>query len=123
MTGASKSDLRGCLRMRGFDGSAGEAVFSGASGLFEITAREAGFLKKHFPAATLRGYTGISGHAMEANFTLGLALAALSLDKKAVLPVFNGGIEQAMSAPAEKIAVTTVGLQRGEGVAVLTAEK
>ncbi|WP_174801152.1 beta-ketoacyl-ACP synthase [Martelella limonii] len=107
----------------GFEGKAGEAVFSGATGLSEITAREAGFLKEHFPEAGLRGYTGITGHAMEANFTLGIALAALALDGKAKVPVFNGGAEQAMSAPAGKIAVTTVGHQRGEGVAVLTSEK
>ena len=107
----------------GFTGSGNEAILSGATGLTEITAREAAFVKEHFPSASLRGYTGVTGHAMEANFTLGIALAALALDKKAVLPVFNAGAEQQMSAPAEKIAVTTVGHQRGEGIAVLSAEK
>ncbi|MBB4120782.1 beta-ketoacyl-ACP synthase [Martelella radicis] len=106
----------------GFDGGQNEAIFSGATGLSALTKQEADVLKSGFPDTPLRGYTGMTGHAMEANFPLGIALAALSLDAKAPVPVFNDG-EASMSAPAEKIAVTTVGLQRGEGVAVLVGEK
>ncbi|PRX10291.1 UNVERIFIED_ORG: 3-oxoacyl-[acyl-carrier-protein] synthase II [Martelella mediterranea] len=105
----------------GFEGGNGEAVFSGATGLSELTKREADFLKGAFPDTPLRGYTGITGHAMEANFPLGIALGALALDSKTPVPVFNEGEEQ-MTAPAQKIAVTNVGLQRGEGVAVLAGE-
>ena len=97
-------------------------VIDGATGLSALTKQEADVLKSGFPDTPLRGYTGMTGHAMEASFPLGIALAALSLDAKAPVPIFNDG-EASMSAPAEKIAVTTVGLQRGEGVAVLVGEK
>ena len=121
--GRFEQRLERLFKDAGFTGASNEAILSGATGLTDITMREAAFVKEHFPSAPLRGYTGVTGHAMEANFTLGIALAALALDKQAVLPVFNSGGEQPMSAPAEKIAVTTVGHQRGEGVAVLSAEK
>ena len=107
----------------GFEGKSGEAVFSGASGLSGLTAREKAFLTEKFPDAALRGYGGLTGHAMESTFTLGLALGALALDSKTVTPIFNEGPEAAMAKPAEKIAVTTIGHQRGEGVAVLTGER
>ncbi|MEO2039881.1 MAG: beta-ketoacyl-ACP synthase [Martelella sp.] len=121
--GRLEQRLERLFKDAGFSGASNEAILSGATGLTDITKREAAFVREHFPSAPLRGYTGATGHAMEANFTLGLALAALALDRKVALPVFNPGAEQEMAAPAEKIAVTTVGHQRGEGVAVLSVEK
>lgn len=107
----------------GFSGNAGDLIFSGATGTSDITSREAAFLKKTYPGAALRGYTGVTGHAVEANFPLGIALAALSLDKREAPPPFNGPSEAPMDTPAKHAAVTTVGLQRGEGVAVLSADE
>ena len=97
-------------------------VFSGTSGLVDLAQREKTVLEQQFPAAPLRGFGGVTGHAMEAQFPLGLALAALSLDGKSLVPAFDKGNETAMSAPAKHAVVTTVGYTRGEGVAVLSAE-
>ncbi len=99
---------------------AGTLVFSGASGLVDPTSRERDVIGQAFPGATLRGYGGATGHAMEAQFPLGLALAALALDGGLRVPVLDSSIEQPMAAPAKHAVVTTVGYTRGEGLAVLS---
>jgi 3-oxoacyl-[acyl-carrier-protein] synthase II len=96
-------------------------VFSGSSGLVDLAAREKTVLEQAFPGSPIRGYGGIAGHGMEAQFPLGLALAALSLDGKAKVPAFDADSEQPMAAPAQHAIVTTVGYTRGEGLAVLSA--
>ena len=95
-------------------------VFSGASGLVGISAQEKVALEKALPGAALRGYGGVIGHAMEAQFPLGLALAALSLDGGLTVPVFDTDNETPMPAAAKHAVVTTVGYTRGEGLAVLS---
>ena len=96
-------------------------VFSGSSGLHDLAAREKSFLDGAFPKAALRGYGGLTGHALEAQFPLGLALAALAVDAGAAVPAFNGEGEAAMATPARAAVVTTVGYTRGEGMAHLRA--
>ncbi|MDG3575764.1 beta-ketoacyl-ACP synthase [Rhizobium sp. YJ-22] len=96
-------------------------VFSGSSGLHDLAAREKAFLEGAFPKAALRGYGGVAGHGMEAQFPLGLALAALAVDAGAAVPVFNAEGERAMSGAAQQALVTTVGYTRGEGMALLRA--
>lgn len=96
-------------------------VFSGASGMAELSAREKSVLEAQFAGASLRGFGGATGHAMEAQFPLGLALAALILDGAFKVPVFNAGQEKPMHAAAKHAVVTTVGYTRGEGLAVLSA--
>ncbi|MBB4347820.1 MULTISPECIES: beta-ketoacyl-ACP synthase [Rhizobiaceae] len=96
-------------------------VFSGASGLVDLAAREKIVLEKEFDGAAIRGFGGVTGHALEAQFPLGLVLAALSLDGKSLVPVFDTDHEKPMSKPANHAVVTTVGYTRGEGVAVLSA--
>jgi 3-oxoacyl-[acyl-carrier-protein] synthase II len=95
-------------------------VFSGASGIAELSARERAVLEKEFDGATIRGFGGMTGHGMEAQFPVGLALAALSLDGAALVPAFDAGHERPMTRPAKHAVVTTVGYTRGEGVAVLS---
>ncbi|MFN7026835.1 MAG: beta-ketoacyl-ACP synthase [Pseudorhizobium sp.] len=103
------------------DGDATQTlVFSGASGLLQPSARERVLLTEKFEGATLRGYGGVTGHGMEAQFPLGLALAALVLDGGLRVPSFDSSIEQPMLAPAGRAVVTTVGYTRGEGLAVLS---
>jgi 3-oxoacyl-[acyl-carrier-protein] synthase II len=95
-------------------------VFSGASGLAQLSTRERSVLEDKLGGATLRGYGGVTGHGMEAQFPLGLALAALTLDGGLSVPSFDSSIEQPMPAPAKHAVVTTVGYTRGEGLAVLS---
>lgn len=100
----------------------GTVVFSGATGMHEITAREKAVLENKLPSAAIRGYSGVSGVTLEAQFGLGLAFAALAIGAKAKVPAFDAAHEKPMNAAAKAAVVTTVGHQRGEGVAVLSAE-
>ncbi len=97
-------------------------VFSGASGLVELSSRERALLLEKFGQSSLRGYGGITGHAMEAQFPLGLALGALTLDGGLKVPPFDPVNERTMASAARHAVVTTVGYTRGEGLAVLSSE-
>ena len=98
-------------------------IFSGASGAHDITAREKAWLGKRFSGSAVRGYSAVTGQALEAQFPLGLSLAALTLGSGVKVAPFDTAAETAMSAPAASAVVTTVGHARGEGVAILSAEK
>ena len=98
-------------------------IFSGASGAHDITAREKAWLGKRFSGSAVRGYSAVTGQALEAQFPLGLALAALTLGSGVKVAPFDAAAEAAMSASASTAVVTTVGHSRGEGVAVLVSEK
>jgi 3-oxoacyl-[acyl-carrier-protein] synthase II len=100
----------------------GTTIFSGSTGMHDLAAREKAVLEQKLPGAAIRGFGGVSGHALEAQFTLGLALAALAIDGKAKVPPFDAAHEKPMSAGTRAAVVTTVGHQRGEGVAVLSAD-
>ena len=102
-------------------GSAADTlVFCGASGRPEISEQERRWIESRFPGAAIRGFSGPVGHGIEAQFPLGLALAALALDAGAVVPPFDPS-EQVMERAPRIAVVTTLGHQRGEGVAVLSA--
>jgi 3-oxoacyl-[acyl-carrier-protein] synthase II len=116
---ALESRLGGLFAGTPDDGST--LVLSGASGLVDITAREKSLLERTFPKGSLRAYGNLFGHALEAQFPLGLALAALALGEKASPPAFDATTERPPAAPAERALVTTVGYVRGEGAALLNA--
>ena len=64
------------------------------------------------------------GHTMEAQFPLGLALAALSLSRGALFPpADSSGVEIEMSKPPAQIVVIGAGHWRGEGMALVEAIK
>jgi 3-oxoacyl-[acyl-carrier-protein] synthase II len=110
------------LALLAHDAPAGETVvFSGASGMAELSRREKSVLEKALPGAPVRGFGGVTGHGLEAQFPLGLALAAISLDGAAKVPVFDAENEKPMDGPAMHAVVTSVGYTRGEGLAVLSA--
>ena len=97
-------------------------VFSGASGQHGTTAREKAWLDARFSGAAVRGYAGFAGHLLESHFPLGVALAALTLSGRSRVPAFDVAHEAAMSAPADRAVVTTIGHARGEGIAILSAQ-
>ncbi|MDA4844653.1 beta-ketoacyl-ACP synthase [Hoeflea poritis] len=97
-------------------------VLSGASGLYELRDREKQFIADRWPSAALRGYTGLTGHTLEAQFPIGVALGALALKSGAALPCFDAAAEADMAGPAKSAIVTAVGFMHGEGLAVLDAE-
>ena len=98
-------------------------VFSGASGQHAPTAREKVWLDRRFADSPVRGFSAVTGQALEAQFPLGLAIAALTLGAGIKVAPFDATVEAVMAAPAKAAVVTTVGHARGEGVAILTAEK
>jgi 3-oxoacyl-[acyl-carrier-protein] synthase II len=97
-------------------------LFSGASGLADLTQREKATLAERFPGMPVRGFAGSIGHSLEAQFPAGLALAALAIDSGAIVPAFDAAHETAQGSAARHAIVTTVGYVRGEGLAVLSAD-
>lgn len=106
---------------RMLDGVDPSLVLSGTSGFHDLSAREKAFLEERFPAAAIRGYGGVLGHSVEAQFTAGIALAALAIGAEKPVAAFDAEREKPMTAPAKTALVTTVGHQRGEGIALLAA--
>ncbi|AGA64966.1 3-oxoacyl-(acyl-carrier-protein) synthase, KASII [Liberibacter crescens BT-1] len=95
-------------------------LMSGASGMIDLTLREMTVLQNIFRNSPIRGYSSIFGHTIESQFVLGVALAAISLGSCCKVPIFHSKFEKPMLTPAYSAIVTTVGHQRGEGVAALT---
>ncbi|MGO4439918.1 beta-ketoacyl-ACP synthase [Rhizobium sp. RAF56] len=100
----------------------GTAVFCGTTGMLDLAAREKATLEAALPGAAIRGYGGVLGHGLEAQFPLGLALAALAVANGAKVPPFDGEHEKPMAVGTRTAVVTTVGHVRGEGIAVLSAD-
>ena len=99
------------------------ALISGATGVEPVTSEEKAFLRAH-PGFAVRA-TGTSfGHTMEAQFPLGLALAALSISRGALFPPNDPtGLEVEMPAPPTQIVVMGAGHWQGEGMALVEAIK
>ncbi|MEX3009916.1 beta-ketoacyl-ACP synthase [Hoeflea sp. TYP-13] len=97
-------------------------VLSGASGAYDLRDRERGIIEKKWPTAALRGYSGLTGHSMEAQFLIGVALAALALNSGARPPRFDSDQENNLETAASGALVTAVGFVHGEGIAALKGE-
>jgi 3-oxoacyl-[acyl-carrier-protein] synthase II len=97
------------------------AVFSGASGVAPVTAAELAFLDD-LRAGGLIDYAWVYGdlvgHAVEAHFPAGVALAALAQHVRRVSLALVGESADEISS-VDRIVVTGVGHGRGEGVAVI----
>ncbi|HET7885436.1 MAG TPA: beta-ketoacyl-ACP synthase [Bradyrhizobium sp.] len=97
------------------------AVITGATGVEPVTSEERAFLKAHAGLPVRASGTSF-GHTMEAQFPLGLALAALSLSRGALFPSAGGSaVEVEMSTPPSQIVVIGTGHWRGEGMALVEA--
>lgn len=99
------------------------AIITGATGTEPATSEERSFLQTQ-KAVAVRATGTRFGHIMEAQFPLGVALAALSLAKGALFPpADSSGLEIAMSAEPTQIVVIGTGHWRGEGMALVEAVK
>jgi 3-oxoacyl-[acyl-carrier-protein] synthase II len=99
------------------------AVLSGASGVEPVTGEELEFVAQLAGqgfAPAVRAYGSRLGHAVEAHFPLGVALAALALAQGTFYPPFDAsGVERPFEGPLERILVTGLGHWRGEGLALI----
>lgn len=99
------------------------AIITGATGAEPITSEERAFLNAH-PDFLVRATGTMYGHTMEAQFPLGLGLAALSISRGALFPPNDPtGLEIEMSKPPNQIVVIGTGHCRGEGMALVEAIK
>jgi 3-oxoacyl-[acyl-carrier-protein] synthase II len=99
----------------------GGAIITGTSGAEPATSEERAFLKKH-PDFAIRATGTRFGHAMETQFPLGLALAAMSLSRGGLFPPGDTtGMEIEMSKAPTQIVVVATGHWRGEGMALVEA--
>jgi 3-oxoacyl-[acyl-carrier-protein] synthase II len=97
------------------------AIITGATGAEPATAEELAFLKAH-SKLPVRATGTAFGHIMEAQFPLGLALAALSLSRgKLFPPDGRSPVEVEMSQSPSQIVVIGTGHWRGEGMALVEA--
>jgi 3-oxoacyl-[acyl-carrier-protein] synthase II len=101
--------------------SDGHAVISGATGAEPATSEERRFLDEHSDVPT-RATGTLIGHGIEPQFPANVALAALALSRgKLFEPGDDSGIERPMRDPLAQVVVTSVGIERGEGMALLEA--
>src|SRR2546430_5570398 len=106
-------------------GSLGDngSIITGATGVEAVTSEEKAFLQEH-PGFAVRS-TGTSfGHTIEAQFPLGLALAALSISRGALFPPNDPtGFEVEKAGAPTQIVVLGAGHWQGEGMALVEAVK
>lgn len=97
------------------------AIITGATGARPVTGEERAFIEKHRDLPVRATGTPF-GHVMEAQFPLGLALAALSISRGALFPPNDkSGVEIEMAKPPSQIVVVGAGHWRGEGMALVEA--
>jgi 3-oxoacyl-[acyl-carrier-protein] synthase II len=97
------------------------AIITGATGSQPVMSEERAFLKKH-PNVPVRATGTAFGHIMEAQFPLGIALAALSISRGKLFAANDPtGLEVEMTLPPTQIVVVGAGHWRGEGMALVEA--
>jgi len=97
------------------------AIITGATGAEPATAEEKAFLAAH-AGTPVRATATRFGHLVEAQFPLGLALAALSLSRGELFaPSDPTGFEVASPTAPSQIVVVGTGHWRGEGMALVEA--
>jgi 3-oxoacyl-[acyl-carrier-protein] synthase II len=98
-------------------------VVTGATGAEPITSEERTFLRQHRSLA-VRATGTMFGHTVEAQFPLGVALAALSISRGALFPPNDPtGFEVEKPEPPTQIVVMGTGHWQGEGMALVETVK
>jgi 3-oxoacyl-[acyl-carrier-protein] synthase II len=99
----------------------GGAIITGATGSDPATSEERVFLGEH-PNFAVRATGTRFGHNLDAQFGLGLGLAALSISRGALFPPGDSsGVEIEMKGAPAQIVVIGTGHWRGEGMALVEA--
>jgi 3-oxoacyl-[acyl-carrier-protein] synthase II len=99
----------------------GTAILTGATGSEPATSEERSFLAEH-PGHAVRATGTRFGHNLDAQFTLGLGVAALSISRGALFPPGDSsGVEIEMTGAPTQIVVVGTGHWRGEGMALVEA--
>ncbi len=97
------------------------AIISGATGVETATTEERAFLSAHADVP-VRATGSRIGHGVEPAFPMNVAIAALALHHGKLFPPGDDtGVEQAMDGALAQVVVTSVGIVRGEGMALLEA--
>lgn len=101
------------------------AVLSGATGLTDATREEHGLLAaliEQGRVSTVRAVANMMGSGIEATFPALVGLGALALQRKGFYkPVDETGFEQPEAGTPKRIAATTWGIWRGEGMGLIEA--
>lgn len=118
--GAVTQSLDGLWQKLGVSGDNG-AMISGATGAEPVTSEERAFLQQH-PGFAVRSTGTIFGHMSDAQFALGLAVAALSISRGALFPPNDPtGFEVEKAGAPTQIVVEGAGHLQGEGLALVEA--
>jgi 3-oxoacyl-[acyl-carrier-protein] synthase II len=118
--GAVTRSLEALWNKLGVGGGKG-ALITGATGAEPVTSEEKAFLSQH-PDYAVRATNTTFGQTVEAQFPLGLALAALSISRGKLFPPNDPtGLEVEMTAPPTQIVVVGAGHWQGEGMALVEA--
>jgi 3-oxoacyl-[acyl-carrier-protein] synthase II len=100
-------------------GAGPTAIITGVTGAEPATAEERKFLEHH-KDVPVRATATRFGHMVEAQFPLGLALAALAIKHHKLFPPGDkSGAEIEMTAAPSQIVVVGTGHWRGEGMALV----
>ena len=94
------------------------SVMSGASGVAEVTSSEKEWLAQKLDSPAVRAYGSLTGHSVEAQFPMGIALAAIAAKNRDFYAPLEE-LERPVSNVAHDILVTTLGYSRAEGLGLI----
>ncbi|MEE9376052.1 MAG: beta-ketoacyl-ACP synthase [Rhizobiaceae bacterium] len=99
-----------------------DAVLSAASGVENITNEEKAWLSNSLPDLPVRAFATMTGNGVEAQFPLGIALAAMAVQKGKFYQPLEP-MEREAPGAIENVLVTTLGHYRSEGLGLVKRVK